>query len=69
VMASAAAAGAGVALLPARMFEAEITAGRLARPFATEVDAGRYWLTRLRSRVESAAMRAFGDWLVRAAAF
>jgi LysR family transcriptional regulator of beta-lactamase len=63
-MATAAASGAGVALLPARMFEADVAAGRLVRPFAAEIDAGRYWLTRLRSRVETAAMRAFGGWLL-----
>lgn len=31
---------------------------------ATEIDAGRYWLTRLKSRRETPAMRAFRDWLV-----
>jgi LysR family transcriptional regulator of beta-lactamase len=63
-MATAAASGAGVALLPARMFEAELADDRLVRPFAAEIDAGRYWLTRLRSRPETAAMRAFAGWLV-----
>jgi LysR family transcriptional regulator, regulator of gene expression of beta-lactamase len=67
-MAAAAAASAGIALLPAGMFEADIAAGRLVRPFAAEIDAGRYWLTRLRSRAETAAMRAFGGWLVAVAA-
>ena len=64
VMASAAAAGAGVALLPATMFENEIAAKRLMRPFTDEIDAGRYWLVRLRSRTETPAMRAFRLWLV-----
>jgi LysR family transcriptional regulator of beta-lactamase len=67
-MASAAAAGAGVALLPARMFGVELAAGRLTRPFAAQIDAGRYWLTRLNSRAETPAMRAFGGWLTAAAA-
>jgi LysR family transcriptional regulator of beta-lactamase len=64
VMASAAASGAGVALLPATMFENEIAAKRLMRPFTDEIDAGRYWLVRLRSRTETPAMRAFRLWLV-----
>lgn len=62
-MASAAAAGVGVALLPVRMFEGDLGAERLVRPFAAEIDAGRYWLTRLRSRAEAPAMRAFREWL------
>jgi LysR family transcriptional regulator of beta-lactamase len=62
-MAEAAAQGAGVALLPARMFEHGLRDGRLARPFAAEIQAGDYWLTRLKSRPETAAMRAFREWL------
>lgn len=62
-MAAAAAAGAGVALLPARMFENELAADRLVRPFTAEIAAGRYWLTRLRSRTETPAMRVFREWL------
>ncbi len=68
VMAQAAMRGAGVALAPASMFEDELTAGRLARPFATEVDLGGYWLTRLKSKAQTGAMAAFRDWLVAAAA-
>lgn len=63
-MAEAAIQGAGVALLPARMFERELRAGRLARPFAEEVDTGAYWLTRLMSRRESEAMSVFRAWLL-----
>jgi len=63
-MAEAAIQGAGVALLPARMFERELRAGRLARPFAAEVDTGAYWLTRLMSRRESEAMSVFRAWLL-----
>ena len=63
-MAAAAAAGAGVALLPAAMFERELATETLARPFETALDAGRYWLTRLHSRAETAAMRVFRAWLV-----
>ncbi|QPQ54466.1 LysR family transcriptional regulator [Allosphingosinicella flava] len=62
-MALAAASGAGVALLPARLFEGELAAERLVRPFAAELDGGHYWLTRLKSRPETAAMQAFAAWL------
>ena len=62
-MAQAAAQGAGVALLPARMFERDVRHGRLARPFAVEIDRGGYWLTRLKSKPVTPAMAAFADWL------
>ena len=62
-MASAAAAGAGVALLPLCMFERDIATERLVKLFDTEIDVGRYWLTRLRSRPESDAARIFREWL------
>ncbi len=63
-MAEAAAQGAGVALLPTRMFEHDLRQERLMRPFAAEVALGAYWLTRLKSRLETLAMRAFRDWLL-----
>jgi LysR family transcriptional regulator of beta-lactamase len=62
-MAQAAAGGLGAALLPARLFEQDLAAERLVRPFDAEIAPGRYWLTRLRSRAETAAMRAFRLWL------
>ncbi|MET0310616.1 MAG: LysR family transcriptional regulator [Burkholderiaceae bacterium] len=62
-MAHAAAQGAGVALLPVRMFERELREGVLVRPFAAEVNRGSYWLTRLKSRAETAAMVCFREWL------
>jgi LysR family transcriptional regulator, regulator of gene expression of beta-lactamase len=65
-LASAAASGVGVALLPARLFEQDLASGRLVQPFDLCVDAGRYWLTRLKSRVETAAMGAVKEWLRRA---
>jgi LysR family transcriptional regulator of beta-lactamase len=64
VMAAAAAAGAGVALLPAAMFARELATEILVRPFETELHAGGYWLTRLHSRAETAAMRAFRAWIL-----
>jgi len=66
-MASAAAGGVGVALLPARLFEQDLASGRLAQPFDLCVNAGRYWLTRLISRPETAAMAAVKEWLQQAA--
>lgn len=62
-LASAAAGGAGVALLPLDMFGHELGSGRLLQPFATTLELGRYWLTRLRSRKESDAMRRVAAWL------
>jgi LysR family transcriptional regulator of beta-lactamase len=64
--AAAAIAGTGVALLPARMFEDALDQGRLVRPFAEDVETGAYWLTRLKTRKPSEAMRAFRDWLIAA---
>jgi LysR family transcriptional regulator of beta-lactamase len=64
VMAAAAAAGAGIALLPAQMFARELATETLIRPFEAELHAGGYWLTRLHSRAETAAMRAFREWIV-----
>lgn len=62
-LASAAAAGAGVALLPLPMFRQDLDAGRLVCPFPIQIDAGRYWLTRLRSRPAGAAALSFHRWL------
>ena len=63
---AAAASGVGVALLPGRMFEQDLVSGRLVQPFDLCVDAGRYWLTRLKSRAETAAMVAVKEWLQQA---
>ena len=62
-VAMAAAGGAGVALLPLRMFEQELAEGRLLQPFAATLELGRYWLTRLRSRAEREPARRFREWL------
>ena len=67
-MAEAAAQGAGIALLPVRMFAREMQQGRLVRPFKVEVSNGRYWLTRLKSRPVTPAMLAFKAWLVKVGA-
>jgi len=65
-LAEAAAQGAGVALLPQRLFTRELQQGRLAQPFSTEIALGAYWLTRLKSRPPGAAMEAFRSWLLAA---
>lgn len=59
-----AAEGFGVALLPPRLFEREISNGRLCRLFEAEVETGAYWLTRLSSRSISPAISKFEAWLM-----
>jgi LysR family transcriptional regulator of beta-lactamase len=63
-MAEAAVQGAGVALLPVNLFTRELQAGRLARPFAVEIENGSYWLTRLKSKRTTLAMNVFLDWML-----
>lgn len=63
-LAAAAAQGAGVALLPVRLFEHDLQAQRLEQPFATEVVLGRYWLTRLQSKAPTPAMARFREWVL-----
>ncbi|TWT11796.1 LysR family transcriptional regulator [Reyranella sp. CPCC 100927] len=67
-MAEAAAQGAGVALLPVRMFARELRQGRMVRPFGVEITLGAYWLTWLKSKQQTKAMRAFQDWLLQSVA-
>ncbi|CAO95553.1 LysR family transcriptional regulator AmpR [Erwinia tasmaniensis] len=63
-MLQAAQAGAGIALAPATMFNHLLEDGRIVQPFSQSVSLGGYWLTRLQSRVETAAMRDFSAWLL-----
>lgn len=63
LMVAAAVNGLGVALAPPTMFARELAAERLVQPFDIMIDVGRYWLTRLMTRKESEAMRAFRQWL------
>jgi LysR family transcriptional regulator of beta-lactamase len=65
-MVEAAMADHGVALAPACMFERPLAEGRLARPFAEEVNVGGYWLTRLKSKAPTPAMAAFQRWILEA---
>lgn len=64
LMASAAAAGQGVALAPPSMFARELAAELLVQPFEATINAGHYWLTRLMSRTETDAMQSFRAWLL-----
>lgn len=66
-MAAAAMQGGGVALLPPAMIAHDLRHERLVQPFAIDVVTGHYWLTRLKSRPVSAAMREFRQWLLDAA--
>lgn len=68
LMADAAAQGAGLALLPIPMFERELAAGRLVQPSRVTVSLGDYWLTSLKSKAETEAMRAFRQWITAEAA-
>jgi len=66
-MALAAEHGHGVALAPPAMFAAELAAGRLARPFEAETEAGAYYLTHPRTRPLNEAAGAFAAWCLEAA--
>jgi LysR family transcriptional regulator, regulator of gene expression of beta-lactamase len=68
LMVEAARRGHGVALAPARLFARALAAGEITQPFAIDAGNDSYWLTRLKSRPLSAAMTAFRDWLLDAAA-
>ena len=63
-IASVAARGSGVALLPAALFQEEVRQRRLVRPFKIEVPLGDYWITSLHSRRPSPAMLSFKSWLL-----
>jgi LysR family transcriptional regulator, regulator of gene expression of beta-lactamase len=63
-IAEAAAQGAGVALLPVAMFTTELKKRRLVQPFKNEVTLGSYWLTSLKSKRETSAMKTFQGWLL-----
>lgn len=60
----AAAQGAGVALVPVAMFSRDLARKRIVQPLKTAAPAGSYWLTNLKSREETASMKAFRTWLL-----
>lgn len=66
-MMEAALQGVGVALAPPMMFARQLMEQKIHQPFAVGITTGSYWLTRLQSRAETAAMSAFRSWLVDAA--
>ncbi|WP_168217531.1 hypothetical protein [Paracoccus liaowanqingii] len=49
------------------MFARQLQAGTLTRPLATEVAAGRYWLTWLRGKPLTLAMAQVRAWLMEGA--
>jgi LysR family transcriptional regulator, regulator of gene expression of beta-lactamase len=63
-IAQAAMAGVGLGLLPKAMFAHELATEKLVALFDLEIDAGRYWLTRLNTRAETRGMTAFREWIV-----
>ncbi|HEX2147508.1 MAG TPA: LysR family transcriptional regulator [Pseudorhizobium sp.] len=60
--------GAGVALAPPLMFARHLASGALEQPFPIYVSKGSYWLTRLKSRTPTPAMKAFAGWMAEMAA-
>ncbi|AQR63597.1 LysR family transcriptional regulator [Brevundimonas sp. LM2] len=62
-MMDAALQDAGVALAPPLMFERHLSTGAIVQPFDIQVPRGGYWLTRLQSKPETAAMAEFRSWL------
>jgi LysR family transcriptional regulator of beta-lactamase len=67
-MVQAAIRGEGVALAPHGLFQRELASGQIVRPFSIQVDFDGYWLTRLKSRPPTPAMRTFRAWLLEAIA-
>ncbi|MCB8819393.1 LysR family transcriptional regulator [Microvirga rosea] len=63
-MVEAARLGLGVALAPPLMFERDLQSGRLKQPFADSVSTGAYWLTHLKSKSSTPAMKAFQEWII-----
>ena len=63
-MLEAAQAEIGIALAPPSMFTHLLLRERIIQPFSMTISLGGYWLTRLQSRTETAAMRDFSLWLL-----
>lgn len=55
--------GAGIALAPPLMFSRHLASGALEQPFRVHVSKGSYWLTRLKSRTPTPAMKLFSEWM------
>lgn len=63
-LAHAAAQGAGVALLPVALFSDDLSRKRLICPYDSQVYLGSYWLSSLKSKRLSHAMKAFREWIL-----
>lgn len=69
MIAAAAVAGMGVALMPRFMIEEELGSGRLVLLAERPLDAGKaYWFVYPEAKARSRLVRAFGDWLKAASA-
>jgi DNA-binding transcriptional LysR family regulator len=65
MLAQAAVAGAGVALIPSFLIEPELASGALVRPFDISVSSERaYYLVHPSDRTVSPALSAFRSWIV-----
>lgn len=65
MLAQAAIAGAGAALIPSFLIEPELASGVLVRPFATTAsDGGAYYLVYPPERLDSAAFAEFRAWML-----
>lgn len=62
-MIEAALQGIGIALAPPLMFQRQLREGSLVQPFSARTSRGSYWLTQLKSRTTTPAMKAFGNWI------
>jgi LysR family transcriptional regulator of beta-lactamase len=62
-MIEAALQGAGVALAPPLMFQRQLREGSIVQPFAIQTSKGSYWLTQLKSRTATMAMKSFTHWI------
>ena len=64
MIAAAAVAGMGVALMPRFMIEEELGSGRLVLLTERPLDAGKaYWFVYPEAKARSRLVRSFGDWL------
>jgi LysR family transcriptional regulator, regulator of gene expression of beta-lactamase len=45
------------------MFARQLSAGLIAQPFEVYTSKGSYWLTSLKSKIETPAMRVFREWI------
>ncbi len=64
LMVQAAIQECGIALVPLNMFQRELAEGRLVQASPVTISVGSYWLTRLKSKVETPAMTTFRSWLI-----